>query len=1014
MATSGYTAGSSGIFITSLTFSRSATRGAWYSGTEYYWSVNYVNNGLRKDASNATVLGSSTAPYGSSTWNASVGSTVYWSTGSSGTISATTQYTLTVNAGANGTVSGGGNYISGATATLVATPNTHYSFASWSDSGTQTHNVTVTADATITATFAQSQWQLFAVTESSSKGTVSPSGWTSGDWFNAGITKTITATPVEGYKFVGWFRTGQSTPDYTTATANLLTYSANTTYTAVFAYKFHALNVSANYSNRGSVKLYIDGTEQTATTELSVEEGKTLRIVAATEWFCLFPNWTINSSNVSYADYTFVMPTADCSAVANFNVRDSFTLSIAKENPTFGTVSLYRSSNILLATDTGSSLVETAYEGVEYTLKATLADSRLYRFLGWYNASNELISADASTTLTVADAAATSITAKFDNNPNYTLSVNVSDGNDYAAENPAEVAGNTVEISTAADFDGPPESWLSNTDVSILATPVAGWSLAGWFLDGTVDVTYDEVPPDNPLIINLASNSVLTAHFSINTYQVDVEMDADSADHGSVSVSYTPTGGEAQTGSPLTVTHGDTLTFTATPDSGYTFEGWYKDGVKVDGATATYTTPAIVGACAYTCKLTAVVSITAEASGDGAVGFLDADGSAIVVQPNNGVYSLDVVLGESVRVSASSAGGSDYFQKWFTTGDATKSPLAGFSSDTTFEVTETTAITALFSVTPVTRFLMVTNGTDGLGMGTVSSSAGTAITRAAFATGVGSSLGTIPAEITGDKFYSFDSIATTLVGCTPASGKVFVKWQIMRAGESSFTDYSTDISAQLVMSSDCIVRAVYQTASPLLIKAAYATGSNSTFGALLIEPEGTSPVSTASYESAYFVQGNEVTVNAIPENGYVFLGWYGSAAASGAAISTSASYTFTVSTTATLYAKFAQDDNAVYKWEGGTASKMIEWRSKRYVSNKPFNPSSAKVYATVYPVALSLYMCGSPDVPSTTPKVEVSVRNQDGRRLPMARPEKYIEIGVKASGEVSEVAVATSMEGLAQ
>ena len=54
-----------------------------------------------------------------------------------------------------GTVTGGGTYNGGTTATLTATPNTGYHFVQWQDGNTQNpRTITVTGDATYTATFA--------------------------------------------------------------------------------------------------------------------------------------------------------------------------------------------------------------------------------------------------------------------------------------------------------------------------------------------------------------------------------------------------------------------------------------------------------------------------------------------------------------------------------------------------------------------------------------------------------------------------------------------------------------------------------------------------------------------------------------------------------------------------------------------------------------------------------------------------------------------------------------------
>lgn len=53
-----------------------------------------------------------------------------------------------------GTVSGGGKYRAGATATITATPKEGYEFVKWNDGDTSaSRTVTVNADKTYTATF---------------------------------------------------------------------------------------------------------------------------------------------------------------------------------------------------------------------------------------------------------------------------------------------------------------------------------------------------------------------------------------------------------------------------------------------------------------------------------------------------------------------------------------------------------------------------------------------------------------------------------------------------------------------------------------------------------------------------------------------------------------------------------------------------------------------------------------------------------------------------------------------
>ena len=65
-------------------------------------------------------------------------------------------YTLIVNASTGGTVSGGGSYNYGATATLKATPSAGYHFVKWSDGNTNaSRTVIVTGSATYVAIFEQ-------------------------------------------------------------------------------------------------------------------------------------------------------------------------------------------------------------------------------------------------------------------------------------------------------------------------------------------------------------------------------------------------------------------------------------------------------------------------------------------------------------------------------------------------------------------------------------------------------------------------------------------------------------------------------------------------------------------------------------------------------------------------------------------------------------------------------------------------------------------------------------------
>ena len=147
----------------------------WYAR----WTATYKNYTVTWNGNGGTPSKSSSSFH----YNAALGTlptatrTGYtfkgWSTSASGSVNVSTttkvtgnvtyyavwqinSYTLTVTAGTGGTVSGGGTYNYGATATLKATPSAGYHFVKWSDGNTNaSRTVTVTGNATYTATFKQ-------------------------------------------------------------------------------------------------------------------------------------------------------------------------------------------------------------------------------------------------------------------------------------------------------------------------------------------------------------------------------------------------------------------------------------------------------------------------------------------------------------------------------------------------------------------------------------------------------------------------------------------------------------------------------------------------------------------------------------------------------------------------------------------------------------------------------------------------------------------------------------------
>jgi Leucine-rich repeat (LRR) protein len=147
-------------------------------------------------------------------------------------------HTLTVNAESkdNGSVDGGGIYVTGTSIELIATPNTGYILDSWSPSPCANSFTMPAKDLICTATFVP-VYQLTTVT---SLGNGSVDG---GGSYKEGTSINLTATANSGYSFSGW--SPSPCANSFTMPANDLTCTAN--FTAI------PYTLTVNHSGNGSV-----------------------------------------------------------------------------------------------------------------------------------------------------------------------------------------------------------------------------------------------------------------------------------------------------------------------------------------------------------------------------------------------------------------------------------------------------------------------------------------------------------------------------------------------------------------------------------------------------------------------------------------------------------------------------------------------------------------------------------------------------------------------------------------
>ena len=105
---------------------------------------------------------------------------------------------------AGGTVTGGGSFSYGSSATVKATPKEGYRFVNWTSNGTAVstqaeYTFNVTANVSLTANFTKLTYSVTATVEPANCGTVTGTG--TYEW---GSTARLHMEPVEGYSFSGW------------------------------------------------------------------------------------------------------------------------------------------------------------------------------------------------------------------------------------------------------------------------------------------------------------------------------------------------------------------------------------------------------------------------------------------------------------------------------------------------------------------------------------------------------------------------------------------------------------------------------------------------------------------------------------------------------------------------------------------------------------------------------------------------------------------------------------------
>ena len=485
--------------------------------------------------------------------------------------------------------------------------------------------------------------------------------------------------------------------------------------------------------------------------------GSTCTLTATPATGYDFVKWTKNGAQVSTnANYSFTVAEEASSYVGHFQLQ-SFNIN-PTSNPSNG------------GTTTGGGIYN---YGQTCTLSATPATG--YDFVNWTKNGTQ-VSTNPIYSFTVTEAA--SYVAHFQLQ-SFTIN---------AAATPSN--GGTVNGGGTYNY---------GQTCTLTAIPATGYNFIKWTKDGA------QVSTNTTYSFTVTEVSTYVAHFQLQSFTIDA--------------SASPNNGGTITGSG-TYNYGSTCTLTATPSIGYDFIKWTKNGTQVSTSTTySFTVTEAASYVAHVQLQSFTINAAASPNNGGTVS-------------GGGTYSY----GQTCTLTATPATGYNFIN-WTENGN----PVSNQPSYT-FTVTSGRSLVANFTIQNYI-ITAIANPTEG---GTVSGSGG----------------------------YNYGQTCT--LTATPATGYNFIKW----------TKNGTQVSTSTTYSFTVTEAASYVAHFQLQSFTINASANPSNGG-------------TVSGEGTYNY-GSTCTLTAIPSTGYNFINW----TKNGTQVSTSPTYSFTVTEAASYVAHF--------------------------------------------------------------------------------------------------------------
>ena len=385
-----------------------------------------------------------------------------------------------------------------------------------------------------------------------------------------GTTVTLTATASTGYQFDGWYTAG--TGGSLVSSSNPYSYTCTGTKT-VYA-RFSEKTYSLTFSHNGHGTIEVGGATVASGSTARVNHINTKTLVATPNTGYNFSSWTKSGSNTS--------------AVTIGNASDaSTTIKATNTGATITAGFTAKTTTVTLdnqgATTAGEDEITATYDAAVPSIASDLPAKTGYTFGGYYTGTGgsgtKYINADGTSAKTwnIADATKT-LYAKWTENMSTVALVA-----DPSGKGTFQVGGVTV-TSTQAGV---------TTTPSVTAYPISGYRFAGWSISGGASISSTS---DNPTTVTgggAGTAATLTATFEEDLTYFDVTFGVGTSytSLGSISATNNTTSSSISSGDDIL--SASSITFTASPNTGYKVDGFYSDASceteLQSGASTTYT-----------------------------------------------------------------------------------------------------------------------------------------------------------------------------------------------------------------------------------------------------------------------------------------------------------------------------------------------------------------------------------------------------------------------------------------